>query len=75
MVIFLAGNILCGWAPTNRAFIAGRAVAGVGSAGVAANGMTILVKVAEPKRKPLFVGMAAACFATGLVIAPVIGGA
>lgn len=36
--------------------------------------MTILVKVAEPRRKPVFVGLAAACFATGLVVAPVVGG-
>jgi hypothetical protein len=47
----------------------------VGSAGVAANGMTMLVTVSEPKKKPMFVGMAAACFAIGLSVAPVIGGA
>jgi len=74
MTIFLVGSILCGWAPNNGAFIAGRAIAGVGSAGVAANGMTILVKVAKPRQKPIFVGLAAGCFATGLVLAPVIGG-
>lgn len=75
MVVFLAGSILCGWAPSNHAFIAGRALAGLGSAGVAANGMTMLVTVAEPKKKPAFVGMAAASFAVGLSVAPVIGGA
>jgi len=74
-LVFLVGSILCGWAPTPSAFIAGRAIAGVGAAGVASNGLTILVTIAPPKRKPALMGMGAACFAMGLVAGPLLGGA
>ncbi|KAG7290749.1 hypothetical protein NEMBOFW57_000752 [Staphylotrichum longicolle] len=60
--IFLVGSILCGWAPTSSAFIAGRAVAGIGAAGVASNGLTILVTIAPVTKKPIFMGLGAACF-------------
>lgn len=73
--IFLAGSVLCGWAASSGAFVAGRAVAGVGAAGVASNGFTILVTVASAPRKPVIVGLAAACFGIGLVVAPLLGGA
>ncbi|KAK3349750.1 MFS transporter [Lasiosphaeria hispida] len=73
--IFLVGSIVCGCAPTSNAFIAGRAISGVGAAGVASNGMTILLTIAPPRRKPVLMGAGAGCFALGLVIAPVLGGA
>ncbi|KAL8348860.1 hypothetical protein RB601_002214 [Gaeumannomyces tritici] len=73
--IFLAGSILCGCAPNSTAFIAGRAVAGVGAAGVSSNGLTILVTIAPAGRKPALMGAGAACFALGLVVAPLLGGA
>ncbi|KAK3687919.1 putative MFS transporter [Podospora appendiculata] len=73
--IFLVGSIVCGAAPTSNAFIAGRAISGIGAAGVASNGLTILVTIAPPRKKPLFMGLGAACFALGLVVAPILGGA
>ncbi|KAL2131114.1 hypothetical protein VTI74DRAFT_5548 [Chaetomium olivicolor] len=73
--IFLVGSILCGWAPNSSAFIAGRAIAGVGAAGVASNGLTILVTIAPGARKAIFMGMGAVCFAVGLVGGPLLGGA
>ncbi|KXX76152.1 putative HC-toxin efflux carrier TOXA, partial [Madurella mycetomatis] len=74
-LIFLVGSILCGCAPTNNAFIAGRAIAGIGAAGVASNGLTILVTIAPATKKPAFMGMGAACFGIGLIVAPILGGA
>ncbi|KAL8383189.1 hypothetical protein RB595_006784 [Gaeumannomyces hyphopodioides] len=74
-IVFLAGSILCGWAPNSAAFIAGRAVAGIGAAGVSSNGITILATVAPTGRKPALMGAGAACFALGLVVAPLLGGA
>ncbi|KAJ2902901.1 putative HC-toxin efflux carrier TOXA [Zalerion maritima] len=74
-VVFLAGSVVCGAAPTSEAFIAGRAIAGAGAAGVASNGLTILVTIAPARKKPLFMGMGAGCFAIGLVLAPILGGA
>lgn len=72
--IFLVGSIVCGAAPTSTALIAGRAISGAGAAGVAANGMTILIVIPPPKLKPLFMGIGAACFGIGLILSPVLGG-
>lgn len=72
--VFLVGSILCGWAPSSGVFIAGRAVAGIGAAGVASNGLTILVTIAPAPRKPMFMGLGAACFVMGLIAGPLLGG-
>jgi MFS family permease len=74
-VIFLVGSILCGWAPNSSAFIAGRAIAGIGAAGVASNGLTILVTIAPLVKRPKFMGLGAACYVIGLVAGPLVGGA
>lgn len=74
-VIFLVGSILCGWAPNSSAFIAGRAIAGIGAAGVASNGLTILVTIAPVVKRPKFMGLGAACYVIGLVAGPLVGGA
>ncbi|KAH8651291.1 MFS transporter [Xylariales sp. PMI_506] len=74
-VIFLVGSILCGWAPTSSAFIAGRAIAGIGAAGIASNGLTILVTIAPVVKRPKFMGLGAACYVIGLVAGPLLGGA
>lgn len=73
--VFLVGSIVCGAAPTSSALIVGRAISGLGAGGVASNGLTILVMIAPVRLKQVFVGMGAACFAVGLVLAPVLGGA
>ncbi|KAK4149187.1 major facilitator superfamily domain-containing protein [Chaetomidium leptoderma] len=57
--IFLVGSIVCGWAPTSSAFIAGRAIGGIGAAGVASNGLTILVTIAPVTKRPMFMGLGA----------------
>ena len=73
--VFLAGSILCGCAPSSGAFIAGRAIAGIGTAGVASNGLTIVVTITPAAKRPLFMGFAGVCFGIGLVMAPLVGGA
>ncbi|OQD83868.1 hypothetical protein PENANT_c015G03846 [Penicillium antarcticum] len=56
-------------------FIAGRAVAGIGASGVASSGFVIVLTVSSEKAKPLLLGICSSCFALGLILAPVIGGA
>lgn len=74
-LMFLIGSLICGCAPTSNAFIAGRAIAGIGAAGVASNGLTILLAIAPDKKKPLVMGLGASCFGIGLILAPILGGA
>jgi MFS family permease len=72
--IFLIGSIICGLAHTSNALIAGRAIAGFGGAGVASNGLAILLAIAPTNKKPLLMALGACCFAIGLILAPVLGG-
>ncbi|KAJ5201344.1 uncharacterized protein N7498_006007 [Penicillium cinerascens] len=73
--IFMLGSLICGFAPNSNGFIVGRAVAGIGASGVASGGFVIVLTVASDKAKPLLMGICSSCFAMGLILAPVIGGA
>ncbi|WYZ42179.1 hypothetical protein EsH8_V_001074 [Colletotrichum jinshuiense] len=72
--IFLVGSIVCGWAQTSNAFIVGRAVAGIGASGLATGGMTIVLLIASPRTKPLFMGICSSCFALGVILGPILSG-
>lgn len=71
----MVGSLICGFAPNSNSFIVGRAVAGIGASGVASGGFIIVLTVASDKAKPLLMGICSSCFAMGLILAPVIGGA
>jgi MFS family permease len=73
--IFLVGSVVCGAATSSNMFIVGRAIAGVGAAGVASGGLTIVITVSSTATRPLFIGLASSMFALGIILAPVIGGA
>lgn len=71
----MVGSFVCGFAPNSNAFIVGRAIAGIGASGVASGGFVIVLTVSPEKSKPLLLGICSSCFAMGLILAPVIGGA
>lgn len=73
--IFLVGSILCGAATGSNFFIVGRAVAGIGAAGVASGGLTVVITISEPAKRPMFMGLSSSMFALGIILAPIIGGA
>ncbi|KAK2024494.1 putative MFS transporter [Colletotrichum zoysiae] len=73
--VFLVGSAVCGWASTSEVFIVGRAVSGIGAAAVTSGGLTIVLVISSPRRRPLYIGLCSSCFALGLILAPVIGGA
>ncbi|RYP55566.1 hypothetical protein DL769_010123 [Monosporascus sp. CRB-8-3] len=72
--IFQAGSILCAAAPTSMIFIIGRAIAGVGAAGVSCGSYTIVAFIAEPKKRPAYTGILSAVFGIASVLGPLIGG-
>jgi MFS family permease len=74
-VIFLVGSVICGAAKGSNLFIFGRAVAGIGAAGIASGGLTVIVTISTPAKRPLFIGITSSMFALGVILAPIMGGA
>ncbi|KAL4927704.1 MDR family MFS transporter [Aspergillus undulatus] len=75
LFIFELGSLICGVAPNPNALIVGRAIAGVGGAGMATGGFTIIAFSSEPKRRPLFTGLVGSAYGLSAVSGPLIGGA
>jgi MFS family permease len=73
--IFELGSLLCGLAPNATALIVGRAIAGLGAAGLNTGCYTILAFAAEPKKRPMFTGIIGASYGIASVAGPLVGGA
>ncbi|OAP63753.1 hypothetical protein AYL99_02980 [Fonsecaea erecta] len=72
--VFEIGSAICGAAPNSVAFIWGRAVAGLGAAGLF-NGAMILMMYASPlDKRPLYMGLLGAVFGVASVAGPLLGG-
>ncbi|KAM3538623.1 hypothetical protein ARSEF1564_008453 [Beauveria bassiana] len=75
LFIFELGSVICGAAPNVEALITGRAIAGVGAAGLGAGAYTIIAFSAPPKQRPAFTGILGASYGFASVIGPLLGGA
>lgn len=63
-----------GVAPNSTALIVGRAIAGVGGAGIASGSYTIIAFAARPERRAAFTGFMGASYGVASVIGPLLGG-
>lgn len=72
--IFELGSLVCGVAPTSTAFIVGRAVAGLGGAGISSGALIIITHTVPLRMRPIFVGSLGAVFAVASVLGPILGG-
>ena len=73
--VFELGSLICGVAPSSTALIVGRAIAGLGAAGIGSGTYTIIAFSASPKTRPMFTGIIGTAYGTAAVVGPLIGGA
>ncbi|KAH7342539.1 major facilitator superfamily domain-containing protein [Rhexocercosporidium sp. MPI-PUGE-AT-0058] len=73
--LFELGSVICGTAPNSIAFIIGRAVAGLGSAGIFSGVINIMVITIPLHKRPMFQGIFGAVFGIASVAGPLVGGA
>ncbi|KND94612.1 putative HC-toxin efflux carrier TOXA [Tolypocladium ophioglossoides CBS 100239] len=75
ILIFEVGSIICAAAVNSSMFIAGRAVAGFGAAGVLQGALSIISQVVPLEKRPLYMGIVISVFVVTVTIGPVLGGA
>lgn len=74
VAIFEIGSIICAAAPNSTAFIVGRAIAGIGSAGNTTGANVILADLLPLEKRPKYQGFIGATFGLASIAGPLLGG-
>ena len=75
LVVFEIGSALCGAAPNSTAFILGRAIAGLGNAGIFQGAIVIIVYIVPLHKRPQYMGFMGSVFGIASAVGPLLGGA
>lgn len=75
MLVFEVGSLVCGVSPNANALIVGRAIAGLGGAGLSVGGTSIVAFTVPPTKRPMMMGIIGMTYAISAVLGPLIGGA
>ena len=74
MLIFEVGSLICGVAPNSKSLIVGRAIAGLGGAGLSVGGTCIVSFTVPPAKRPIMMGFIGMTYAISAVLGPLLGG-
>lgn len=72
--VFEVGSLICGVSQNSITLIVGRAIAGMGGAGLSAGGYTIIAFTAPPRQRPILIGLVGITFVVASVLGPLLGG-
>ena len=75
MLIFEVGSLICGVAPNSKALVVGRAIAGLGGAGLSVGATSIISFAVPPVKRPLMMGFFGMTYCLSAVLGPLVGGA
>ncbi|KAH7310179.1 MFS multidrug transporter [Rhexocercosporidium sp. MPI-PUGE-AT-0058] len=74
-VLFEVGSLVCAVAPNSTALIVGRAIAGVGAAGIFTGAYVIIACSVPMAKRPAYTGMLGGMYGIASVAGPLMGGA
>lgn len=74
-LVFLVGSTVSGAAPTSAALVIGRAISGLGCAGIISGAFVISMQSVPLRRRPLWAGAAGMIEGFFAVVGPLLGGA
>lgn len=74
-VIFGLGGIVTSRAQSLPGFLAGRAISGIGGAGVLTISTILVLELVTKKRRGLFIGLINTCYTTGVAVGAILSGA
>ncbi|KAK1970081.1 major facilitator superfamily transporter [Colletotrichum sublineola] len=72
--IFELGSLVCGAAPNSITLIIGRAVAGLGSAGIYSGALIVLAHSVPLEKRPIYTGIVSSMWGISSVAGPLLGG-
>lgn len=68
------GSIMCAAAPSSAVFILGRAVAGLGAAGLFQGALGIVGLIVPLEKRPFYLGIVVSVFGIAVCFGPIVGG-
>jgi MFS family permease len=74
LLVFEIGSLICGVAPNSKTLVVGRAIAGLGGAGLSVGGTSIVSFTVPPAKRPMMMGVIGMTYAVAAVLGPLLGG-